>query len=72
MTHVACWAHARRKLFEVQEATKSPIAAEAIARIGALYTIEAKLLGSPRRYRARPARHAASPFGKTLQYALSR
>ena len=29
--HVACWAHARRKLFEVHEATKSPIAEEALA-----------------------------------------
>ena len=45
ITHVACWAHARRKLFEVHEATKSPIAAEAIERIGALYAIEAELLG---------------------------
>ena len=35
--HAACWAHARRKLFEVHEATKSPIAEEALRRIQALY-----------------------------------
>ena len=29
--HAACWAHARRKLFEVHESTKSPIAEEALA-----------------------------------------
>ena len=26
ITQVACWAHCRRKLFDVYEATKSPIA----------------------------------------------
>jgi transposase len=45
--HAACWAHARRKLFEVHEATKSPIAAEALRRIQALYVIEAEITGMP-------------------------
>jgi transposase len=43
--HAACWAHARRKLFEVHEATKSPIAQEALLRIQALYAIEAEITG---------------------------
>ena len=43
--HAACWAHARRKLFEVHEATKSPIAEEALRRIQALYQIEAEITG---------------------------
>jgi transposase len=43
--HAACWAHARRKLFEVHEATKSPIAAEALRRIQALYQVEAEITG---------------------------
>jgi transposase len=45
VTHVACWAHARRKLFDVFEATKSPIAEEALKRIGALYAIETAITG---------------------------
>jgi len=45
--HVDCWAHARRKLFEVFEATKSPIAEEALQRIVALYAIEAEINGKP-------------------------
>ena len=45
--HAACWAHARRKLFEVHEATKSPIAQEALMRIQALYAIEAEITASP-------------------------
>jgi transposase len=43
----ACWAHARRKFFEVHEATGSPIAAEALRRIGELYAIEATIRGRP-------------------------
>ena len=31
----ACWAHTRRKFYEVAEATGSPVAAEALRRIGA-------------------------------------
>ncbi len=45
ITHVACMAHARRKLFEVFEATKSPIAEEALRRIQELYVIEADIKG---------------------------
>jgi transposase len=47
VTHVACFAHARRKFFEVWEATKSPIAEEAVRRIAKLYEIEAEIAGKP-------------------------
>jgi transposase len=36
----ACWAHTRRKFYELHQATGSPIAQEALRRIGALYEIE--------------------------------
>jgi len=36
----ACWAHARRKFYDLHEATGSPIAAEALRRIAELYAIE--------------------------------
>jgi hypothetical protein len=45
--HVACLAHARRNFFDVHEATKSPVAAEALRRIGQLYEIEAEINGKP-------------------------
>jgi len=38
----ACWAHARRKFFELQVTGKHPVAEEALQRIGRLYAIEAK------------------------------
>jgi transposase len=41
----ACWAHARRRFYEVQQATASPIAAEALRRIAELYAIEASIRG---------------------------
>jgi transposase len=41
----ACWAHARRKFYEVHQATDSPIAAEALRRIAELYTIETSIRG---------------------------
>ena len=43
----ACWAHARRKLYDVHQKTKSPIAAEGLRRIGALYDIEREINGLP-------------------------
>ncbi|MGE5115475.1 MAG: IS66 family transposase, partial [Betaproteobacteria bacterium] len=37
---VACWAHARRKFFDLARLTKAPIALEAVTRIDALFAIE--------------------------------
>lgn len=54
----ACWAHTRRKFYDVQQATGSPIAEEALRRIGSLYAIEAEIRGQspPHRLAARRAR----------------
>src|ERR1700681_4838480 len=41
----ACWVHARRKFYEVHQATDSPIAAEALRRIAELYAIETSIRG---------------------------
>lgn len=40
VTELGCWAHARRKFVDLHKASGSPIAAEAIQRIAALYRIE--------------------------------
>jgi Transposase IS66 family len=40
-----CWAHTRRKFYDVHEATKSPLAGEALRRIAELYAIEADIRG---------------------------
>lgn len=41
----ACWAHARRKYYDVYVVDRSPTAAQALARIGALYAIEREIRG---------------------------
>jgi transposase len=57
----ACWAHARRKLFELAAVSEAPIAAEAVRRIDGLFAIEREINGKPaeerlsvRKERARP------------------
>lgn len=54
----ACWAHVRRKFFDLHQAHASPIATEAVERIGHLYIIENEIRGrSPdERERTREAR----------------
>lgn len=41
----ACWAHVRRKFYELHLAHRSPVAAEAMERIAALYAIEKEIRG---------------------------
>ena len=46
----ACWAHTRRKFYEVAEAENTPLAHEALRRIASLYAVEAQVRGqSPTR-----------------------
>jgi Transposase IS66 family len=60
LTEVACWAHVRRKFYDIHMATNAPIAGEALQRIGQLFDIERVAMGrSPderRRIRQRSAR----------------
>jgi transposase len=43
----ACWAHVRRKFYDLGQAHASPVAREALVRIGALYGIEETIRGKP-------------------------
>jgi transposase len=45
MAEVACWAHVRRKIYEVHEATRSPAAQDLLERMAALFRIEADIRG---------------------------
>jgi hypothetical protein len=45
---VGCWAHARRKFFEIAKTQKTPgLAAQAVAWIAKLYRIESAIRGRP-------------------------
>lgn len=63
----ACWAHARRAFYELHEANQSPVAAEALARIGALYAIEAEIRGRPPNERAAIRQGRAGPLLEALR-----
>lgn len=61
VVEAACWAHVRRKFYDLFEAHGSPVAKEALDRIAALYGIEKQIRGRPpderkqvRNARARP------------------
>src|SRR5450432_807605 len=43
----ACWAHVRRKFYDLEQAHASPVAREALMRIGTLYGIEETIRGKP-------------------------
>jgi len=64
---VACWAHARRKFFDLYEATESPIAKEALERIGALYGIETDIRGKPPDERRAVRQARAGPLLEELR-----
>ena len=44
-----CWAHWRRRFYEIAKAGPAPIAQEALTRIAALYAIEKTIRGRPQR-----------------------
>jgi hypothetical protein len=58
----ACWAHVRRKFFEVHQAQSSMLASEALKRIGQLYGIERELWGKSPDVRAAGRRTRAAPL----------
>ena len=74
-----CLAHIRRKFYDLMEAHHSPIAAEAVERIAALYAIEKEIRGrSPderrqaRNSRARPLLESMRIWMETSLAKLSR
>jgi transposase len=66
----ACWAHTRRKFYDVAQATGSPIAQEVLRRIGELYAVEAELRGQPPPYRQIAKRGDSRPLVANLHIWL--
>ena len=63
----ACWAHVRRKFYDLHKAQASPLAAEALQRIGTLYAIEADIRGKPAALRQAERQARAGPALRTLR-----
>ena len=63
----SCWGHARRKFHDIHVADASPVAFEALERIGALYEIEEQIRGRPPSKRAAVRRVRAGPLLEDLR-----
>jgi transposase len=63
----ACWAHVRRKFYDIHEAIDSPIALEAMHRIGALYAVETEIRGKQPGERQAVRQSRAGPLLDGLQ-----
>ena len=75
----ACWAHARRKFVDLDQFHHSPVAAQALDKIGELYTIEKEIRGHPaherylvRQERSRPKLDALKSWLEQTLQTLSR
>src|SRR5580700_9154268 len=66
----ACWAHVRRKFYDLHVAHKSPVAAEAIERIAALYAIEKEIRGHAAGQRRQVRNARAEPLLHSLKQRL--
>lgn len=71
VVEAACWAHVRRKFHDIHAAGgTSPLAREALERIGKLYTIEERINGKPPDHRLRIRQAEAAPLLDDLKVWL--
>ena len=67
VTEAACWAHVRRKFNDLFQVHASPIAAEAMQRIGQLYGIEKEIRGRSPEERKQIRNNRAGPLLESMQ-----
>jgi transposase len=63
----ACWAHVRRKFHDLYQAHASPVATEALARIGELYGIESEIRGRAPDQRREVRQTRAKPLLESMR-----
>ena len=61
VAEVACWAHVRRGFIDIFKSNASPLAKEALDRIGALFDIERTIAGKPTAHRRDVRQRLARP-----------
>jgi transposase len=66
IVEAACWAHARRKYYDVYVMDRSPTAYEALTRISELYAIEREIRSQVPEVRTEARRARAAPLLKDL------
>ncbi len=66
LTEAACWAHTRRKFYDIFQATESPLAQAALEQIGVLYGIEEEIRGRTPAERCAARQARAGPLLSAL------
>ena len=66
----ACWAHVRRKFYDLHVAHQSPVAQEALRRIGELYAVEGDIRGLQPEERRRVRNERSRPLLESLKQWL--
>lgn len=66
-TLVHCWSHLRRRFVQVARGTHSPVAEEALRRIGTLYAIEKAVRGRPPEIRLTARQASSAPIVAALR-----
>jgi transposase len=67
IVEASCWAHARRKFFDLARINKAPIAIEAVERIDALFAIEREINGKTPQERKRVRHERSRPLVAALE-----
>jgi transposase len=70
ITEAACWAHARRKFYDLAQATGSPVAQEALQTIAKLYAIEQSCRGQEADQRRQLRQEQALPILHNYEHWL--
>ena len=67
ITEAGCWAHGRRKLFDLAQLAKAPLAAEAVRRIDAVFDAERAINGLPAEQRLTVRQSQVAPLVLELE-----
>jgi transposase len=67
IVEASCWAHARRKFFDLARINKAPIAIEAVERIDALFAVEREINGEAPHERKRVRNERSRPLVAALE-----
>ena len=67
VTEAGCWAHGRRKLFELAEVSRAPLATEAVRRIDAIFDAERAINGLPAEARLTVRQQHIAPLVTELE-----
>jgi transposase len=70
VTEVACWAHFRRKIFDIHKPRPTTLTTDILERIAALYAIEAEVRGAPPGVRQKARQERTKPLIAELRKTL--